>query len=50
MIGKLVKFILFLILVGFVGIVIYAYVGPWFGSDFSEPQTERRLPVNLNAD
>lgn len=50
MIGKLFKFAFILLCLAFLGVVGYAYLGPWFGSDFSAPQTEIRKPVVLNAD
>ena len=50
MIGKLFKFMLYLACLTFIGVVGYAYLGPWFGSDFSAPQTETRVPVTLDAD
>ncbi|MDB4211870.1 hypothetical protein N9769_05805 [Ascidiaceihabitans sp.] len=33
-----------------IGLVGYAYVGPFFGADFSAPQVEVRQPLILNAD
>jgi hypothetical protein len=30
--------------------VAYAYVGPYFGADFSAPQSEIREPVTLDVD
>jgi|TARA_Y100000815_G_scaffold190328_1_gene173760 hypothetical protein len=50
MIGKLIKFLVYLLCLSFIGIVAYAYVGPWFSADFKAPQTEIRQPVILNAD
>ena len=47
---RLLKFIVYLCFFGFLGIVGYAYIGPFFGADFSAPQTEIRKPVTLNAD
>ncbi|WP_171098621.1 MULTISPECIES: hypothetical protein [unclassified Ruegeria] len=48
--GRLLKFLLYVICLGFIGLVGYAYVGPFFGVDFSAPQTEIREPVTLDAD
>lgn len=50
MTGKLFKFVSILLCLAFVGVVGYAYLGPWLGSDFNAPQTEIRKPVELNAD
>jgi len=48
--ARLIKLLVYIVILGFIGIVGYAYVGPWFGSDFSATQQEIRLPVTLNAD
>ncbi len=48
--GRVVKLIVYLICLGFIAVVGYAYFGPWFGSDFSAPQSEIRVPVTLDAD
>ncbi len=48
--GRLIKFLLYLICLCFIGLVGYAYIGPFFGADFSAPQGEIREPVILNAD
>lgn len=38
--------LIFLLVIGLVG---YAYIGPFLGADFSAPQKEIRLPVVLDA-
>lgn len=43
------KFLFYLAILGFVALSVYAYVGPYFGADFSAPQTEMREPVTLDA-
>lgn len=48
--GRLIKFLIYLICLSFIGLVGYAYIGPFFGADFSAPQSEIREPVDLNAD
>lgn len=45
MIGKLIKLLLFLAVVGFAGLVGYAYLG-----DLTPDRNEERIPVTLNAD
>ena len=50
MLGKLIKFLIFLTIVGFIGLVGYAYVGPFFGADFAPPQVETRVPVTLGTE
>lgn len=48
--GRIFKFLIYLACLSFIGLVGYAYVGPYFGVDFSASQTETRVPVTLNAD
>ena len=47
---RLFKAVLYLGVFGFIALVAYAYLGPFFGADFSAPQVEVREPVILNAD
>lgn len=47
--SRLIKFLLYIICLTIIGVVGYAYLGPWFGSDFSAPQSEIRIPVTLDA-
>tara|TARA_R110002049_G_scaffold10127_1_gene50099 strand:+ start:53985 stop:54134 length:150 start_codon:yes stop_codon:yes gene_type:complete len=48
--GKLFKLLIFLTVIGFIGLVGYAYLGPFFGVDFSPAQVETRQPITLKAD
>jgi len=48
--GRIIKFFVYIICLCFIGLVAYAYIGPYFGVDFSAPQVEIREPVILNAD
>ncbi len=48
--GKLIKFLIYLLILGFIGLAIYAYVGPFFGAEFAPPQQEIREPVTLDAE
>ena len=48
--ARILKYLVYLIILGLAGIISYAYVGPYFGADFSAPQSEVRKPVVLNAD
>jgi hypothetical protein len=43
------KFLLYLAVFAVIGLTGYAYVGPYFGADFSAPQDETRIPVTLDA-
>ncbi len=47
--GRVIKYLIYLGILGFIGLVAYAYVGPFLGADFSAPQTEKREPVTLEA-
>ncbi len=47
--GRLIKLLIFLTIVGFIGLVGYAYIGPFFGADFSPAQVEIREPVTLGS-
>lgn len=47
---RLLKFLLILALLGFAALTVYAYVGPFFGVDFSAPQSEVSKPVTLDAE
>lgn len=48
--GRVFKILVFLIIVGLVALVGYAYVGEYFGADFSPPQNETRVPVTLDTE
>jgi hypothetical protein len=48
--GRIIKAVIYLLILGFIGLAGFAYLGPAFGVDFSAPQTEVRKPVVLNAD
>jgi len=46
---RLIKLLIFLAVIGFIALIGYAYLGPYFGVDFSAPQSEVRKPVILDA-
>lgn len=47
---RLIKVILFLVIVAAIGLVAYAYVGPiFFPADFAPPVTEISEPVVLET-
>lgn len=48
--ARLAKYLAILIFLAAVALVAYAYLGPWFGADFSAPAGDVRKPVVLNAD
>ena len=49
MLFRLIKLLFYLAILGGIGLVGYAYIGPFFGADFSAPQTEIREPVTLDG-
>ncbi|MFD1341823.1 hypothetical protein [Litorisediminicola beolgyonensis] len=48
--GRLLKYLVYLAIIGVIALAGYAYIGPFFGADFSPPQTEVRVPVDLDVD
>ena len=48
--GRLIKYLFYLLVLAGIGLVGYAYVGPFLGADFSPPASEIRTPVTLDAD
>lgn len=48
--GRLIKLLITLVVLGFVALVAYAYVGPFFGAEFAPDQVEFRQPVTLGTE
>ena len=48
--GRLIRWLFYLVILAGIALVAYAYIGPWFGADFSAPATEVREPIVLQAD
>lgn len=46
--GRLIKWLFYLLVLGGIALTAYAYFGPLFGADFSPPKQEIRMPVELN--
>ncbi len=46
---RLIKILAYLFVIGVIGLAGYAYIGPYFGADFSAPKNETRVPVTLDA-
>ena len=46
---RLIKWLLILAVLGFVALVAYAYIGPFFGADFAPPEEEIRQDILLEA-
>jgi hypothetical protein len=49
MLGKLFKLLFILVIIGFIGLVGFAYIGPELGIDFAPATKEIRLPVTLQG-
>ena len=47
--GKLLKWLFYLIILGFVALLAYAYLGPIFDAEFAPTSEEIRIPVELDA-
>jgi len=47
--GHVIKWLFYLSVLAVIALVAYAYVGEFFGADFSAPQQEIRMPVTLDA-
>lgn len=48
--GRILKYLLYLAVLGALALVGYAYLGPFLGADFAPPQQEIRQRIILNAD
>ncbi|MBO9473348.1 hypothetical protein J7413_07330 [Shimia sp. R10_1] len=48
--GKVFRALVALLVLAAIALVVYAYVGPIFGADFSAKQTEIRIPVELQGE
>jgi len=46
--GRLLKYLTYLIILGGIGLVGYAYIGPILGVDFAPAQTSIVEPVTLS--
>ncbi|WP_166434031.1 hypothetical protein [Roseovarius spongiae] len=46
---RLIKWLIYLAIIAFVGLVAYAYIGPFFGADFSPPVNEIRQEIILET-
>jgi hypothetical protein len=47
---RLIKWLFYLAVLGFVALVAYAYLGPFFGADFAPPSQEIRQEIILETD
>jgi len=46
---RLIKWLFYLAIIGFIGLVGYAYIGPFFGADFTPTPSEIRQDIELDA-
>jgi hypothetical protein len=47
---RIIKWLFYLAILAFIALVTYAYIGPFFGADFSPPQSEIRQEIILETD
>ncbi len=47
---RLIKWLFYLAVLAFIALIAYAYIGPFFGADFSPPQKEIRQEIILETD
>ncbi|WP_306150769.1 hypothetical protein [Roseovarius sp. MMSF_3281] len=47
---RLLKWLIYLAILGFIALVIFAYLGPFFGVDFAPPTEEIRQDIILETD
>lgn len=47
--GRLIRWLIYLLVLGFVALVVYAYLGPFFGADFAPPDHEIRQDIQLDG-
>ena len=48
--GKVVKWLFYLMAAGTVALIIFAYIGPFLGFDFTPEEKTIIIPVELNED
>ena len=46
---RLIKWLFYLAIIGFIALVGYAYIGPFFGADFTPNGGEIRQDIELDA-
>ena len=47
---RVVKLLIFLIILAAIGLVAFAYLGPLLGADFTAPQSTKSIPVEFSLD
>lgn len=46
---RIIKWLFYLAILAFIALVAYAYIGPFFGADFSPPRNEIRQEIILET-
>jgi len=46
---RIIKWLIYLAVLAAIALIAYAYIGPFFGADFTAPQQEIRIPVMLEG-
>lgn len=46
---RLIKWLIYLAILASLALIAYAYLGPFFGADFSAPLHEIKVPVDING-
>jgi uncharacterized membrane protein YdjX (TVP38/TMEM64 family) len=46
---KLLKWLIYFMILALIGLIGYAYIGPFFGADFSPPAREIRQEILLET-
>ena len=47
--GRIIKWLLIIVILAVIALIAYAYIGPFFGADFSPPTQEIRQSIELDA-
>ena len=47
--GRLIKWLFYLVILGAIALVAYAYIGPLFDPSYAPVAEEIRIPVELDA-
>ena len=47
---RVLKVILYFVIIALIALLAFAYLGPLFGVDFSPPQTKFEIPLELTAE
>ncbi len=45
---RIIRFLVYLTVTGGIGLILYAYLGPFIGASFEPTQNMERVPVVLN--